>query len=780
VTDTARRPRPTERAGRPPRPAPTAWWLSVAVLVAIGAALSSLSVLLAEGGWYGLTMTIASIAVAASSIARRFVPVWRGFWSLVAGLVALFAAVVVRFAADTTLLLVVPTPETFARFSVLIRDGELAIVEQAVPAIADEGLRFLLVAGVGLLAVLANAVVTGTHRPALLAIPLLGLIAIPVIVVPGALPLGSVLATMGAFLVALALHRPASSVGGAAAGRLAAAVAAVLVAAVTVPGLLPTAVTGALPEGTGPVSLVTGVNPVIELGDDLRRSTPVEALRYTTDVEGGLYLTLSHLAVFEGQEVQPLDDDVAEVELGALSGPSWLPDGVATVNAQTRIETASLRTQWLPVPSAPTAVSGLDGTWLVDPAGVTVRAESGVSRAGAYTVTSLLAAPTTEQLRAATVGDADLAPYRQIPDELDPSIQEAALAATAEARTPYEQALALQRFFTGGDFAYSEDAPVEGGYDGTGADIVAQFLVERSGYCVHFSSAMALMARTLDIPSRIAVGFLPGTRNPQVPNEYIVSSDNLHAWPELHFDGLGWVRFEPTPSLGTIPEYAADEVPIGDDAPLPPGDEEPLPDPSDPAEPTEPIDPPEPGEVTDPENPLDGEIPGLTDGSVDGEGPGDAIAEALADPVIRSTVIVGALVVLIGGLLVTPALWRAARRRRRMHARDPLDAWREVRDTARDLGLPAEATRTVRERAALWGVDETVLAPLVTALEARAYGDPERDATASPPLRPVLVALRAGVPWWRRVIAAAAPRSLLDREPDDAAVMVPALSESVR
>ena len=50
---------------------------------------------------------------------------------------------------------------------------------------------------------------------------------------------------------------------------------------------------------------------------------------------------------------------------------------------------------------------------------------------------------------------------------------------------------------------------------------------------------------------------MPGTRNPQVPNEYIVSSDNLHAWPELHFDGLGWVRFEPTPSLGTIPEYAA-------------------------------------------------------------------------------------------------------------------------------------------------------------------------------------------------------------------------------
>lgn len=768
------RPSATSRAGRPPRsarPAPTAWWLSVAVLVAIGAALSSLSVLLAEGGWYGLTMIVAAIAVAASAVVRRVVPVWRGFWALTAGLVALFVAVLVRFALDTTVLLVVPTPETFARFSVLIRDGELSIVEQAVPAIADEGLRFLIVTGVGLLAVIADAVVAGTRRPALLAIPLLGLFAIPVIVVPGALPLGSVLATAAAFLVVLALHRPASSTGGAATARLAAAVGAVLVAAVVVPGLLPTAVTGDTPAGTGPASLVTGVNPVIELGDDLRRSNPVEALRYSTDAESGVYLTLSHLAVFEGQEVQPLDDAPGEEPLSTLEGPLWLPDSVETRELRTRIEVASLRTQWLPLPSAPTTVAGLDDGWIVDPEGVTVRAAAGVSRADVYTVVSLEAAPTTEQLRAATVTEAELAAYRQLPDELDPSIQEAALEATAEARTPYEQALALQRFFTGGAFQYSEDAPVEGGYDGTGADIVAQFLVERSGYCVHFSSAMALMARTLDIPSRIAVGFLPGVPNPQAPGQFIVSSDSLHAWPELHFDGLGWVRFEPTPSLGTIPDYALDEVPIGEDAPLPPGEEEPLPDPDTPTETIDPVDP----DVTDPgEEITDGDIPGLVDGSVDGGDDATGIAAVLADPVIRSTLIVAALVIVLGGLLVTPAVWRAVRRRRRMRARDPLDAWREVRDTARDLGLPAEATRTVRELAARWGVDVAVLAPLVTALEARAYDDPRRTVEA-PPIDGVLVALRAARPWWRRVLAVVAPRSLADREPDDARVALPAL-----
>jgi hypothetical protein len=57
---------------------------------------------------------------------------------------------------------------------------------------------------------------------------------------------------------------------------------------------------------------------------------------------------------------------------------------------------------------------------------------------------------------------------------------------------------------------------------------------------------MALMARILGIPSRVAMGYTPGT---QVrPGEWEVRSRDAHAWPELYFEGAGWVRFEPTPS----------------------------------------------------------------------------------------------------------------------------------------------------------------------------------------------------------------------------------------
>ena len=60
------------------------------------------------------------------------------------------------------------------------------------------------------------------------------------------------------------------------------------------------------------------------------------------------------------------------------------------------------------------------------------------------------------------------------------------------------------------DFTYSLQSPVQGGYDGNGLSVLADFLTQKSGYCIHFASAMAVMARLEGIPSRIAVGYAPG------------------------------------------------------------------------------------------------------------------------------------------------------------------------------------------------------------------------------------------------------------------------------
>jgi hypothetical protein len=92
--------------------------------------------------------------------------------------------------------------------------------------------------------------------------------------------------------------------------------------------------------------------------------------------------------------------------------------------------------------------------------------------------------------------------------------------------------------------------------DANGARAIAAFLDTRRGYCVHFASTMAVMARQLGIPARVAVGFTAGTRDAK--GRYVVGLHDAHSWPELYFEGVGWVAFEPTPGsrTGSPPPWA--------------------------------------------------------------------------------------------------------------------------------------------------------------------------------------------------------------------------------
>ena len=746
------------------------WSLSVVALLAVAAALTGFGVLLDEGLWGPSTIAVCAAAVAAAAVIRLRVRRWAPLWSMLAGAGAAVIALTVLFAPDTALLALVPMPATIERFAALIAAGELSIAEQSIPAIADDGIRFLLAAGIAAFALLVDGSLVHGRRPAFAAVPLLAVLAVPIVLAPGALPVLSVLATAAAYLLALALHRPSSTGGAAAAGRAVAVGAGVLVAALLVPPLLPPVSAGSALPGTGIAGLVTGVNPVLQLGDDLRRDTPVEALRYTTDADGGLYLTLSHLADFTGQTVQPvLEGGVTPND--RIGPPAWLGDEVATATVETSIRLQNVRSRWVPLPAAPVEITGLDGSWLVNPDGITVGTVEGTFRGGAYAVESLVAEPTPDQLRAAGVEQPGLERYRALPDGLAPIVGDTArtVADGAAGPSPYDQALALQRFFTGGDFVYSEEAPVELGYDGSGADIVAVFLEARAGYCVHYAAAMTLMARTLGIPARIAVGFLPGARNPDVPSEFIVSTDDLHAWPELHFDGIGWVRFEPTPSRGATPAYAADTVPAPGEQPVidPETGETLAPTPAattgPSADPDGATDPRPSAGALDPGDRIDGGNDGTLDGQAGGAVGGGADARPIA----------AALLTLLILLLLAPAVWRALRRAARRRSPDALDQWRELRDTARDLGLPAAQTLTPREVSAAWGANWTAqqvgaLETVRAALEARAFAAP----TAAAPVDPsavdtVLTALRRSVPRPRRALAVVAPVSLLDRAPDD-------------
>jgi len=105
-----------------------------------------------------------------------------------------------------------------------------------------------------------------------------------------------------------------------------------------------------------------------------------------------------------------------------------------------------------------------------------------------------------------------------------------------------------------------------------GADPIETFLEERVGFCQQFAGTFALMARSLGIPTRVATGFTWGEPSTNEANEtvYTVTGRHTHAWPEVYFQGLGWVPFEPTPGRGLPGAQSYTGAPPAQDSPTEP------------------------------------------------------------------------------------------------------------------------------------------------------------------------------------------------------------------
>ncbi|HWZ97517.1 MAG TPA: DUF3488 and transglutaminase-like domain-containing protein [Candidatus Dormibacteraeota bacterium] len=130
--------------------------------------------------------------------------------------------------------------------------------------------------------------------------------------------------------------------------------------------------------------------------------------------------------------------------------------------------------------------------------------------------------------------------YLQLP-KLDPRIPALAKSVTAQAQTPVDKAIAIEAHLRT-KYAYTLELTGK-----PGGDPLAHFLFEtRAGHCEYFASAMAVMLRTLGIPSREVNGFLPGEYN-SLGGDYIVRASDAHSWVEAYFPGNGWVVFDPTP-----------------------------------------------------------------------------------------------------------------------------------------------------------------------------------------------------------------------------------------
>lgn len=694
------------------------------------------------GGTVGVVLGAAALARALS--ARRWLPTLVAVLALV-GILTLF------FARGTAFLFVVPTRDSLRGLVALAQEGGASIAGQSIPAEATLGVVFLLCVGSGALAVVADVIAIRWRRPALAGVPLAAILSIPTII-------GSHLADVFIFVVAavcwLVLLRVVDSLRQSATAFGIGAL--VVVVSLVAPLLLPQ-VEEPQANGEGFGGYLASINPVLALGEELRRGLPRTILVYNTVSGDPTYLRLVSLQNFQPEtwEPDPPDFDLDNVPSRVGSAPGLAAD-VAVEDESTWVDVVNLGSPWLPVPYPAVEVNGLHGDWYWRADDLSFASPDRVAKGEAYRVSSLRVQPTPAQLEAASGVDTDASydRYRELPSDLPAIIGEKAREVTAEATSDYGRAVALQEYFRDGPFAYSEIAPVEQGYDSSGMTAIAQFLSAQSGYCVHFASAMAIMARTLNIPSRVVVGFLPGKEQSdtvQGRTAYRVSTRDVHSWPELYFEGIGWTRFEPTPGRGFVPSYADEATP---GVPISPNSR-----PAPTASPTPTGAPVNPDALRD---------------------SGDQGAVAAAARASLGWLIAGLVLCAIVMVLLIPAGVRVGQRavRLRRLARGYPAAttiWKELLQSVADLGVdigdtvtPREAASVIEQVASLRETELAALASLRELVERQSFaGVKPSPAVArhegADIINGVLHRLRSVLGWRARVLAALAPRSIWSR-----------------
>lgn len=416
---------------------------------------------------------------------------------------------------------------------------------------------------------------------------------------------------------------------------------------------------------------------------------------------------------------------------GTIGSPV-LPSGPRQAVLEERIDVLGLTGPWLPTPGTPTALDLDDALYDAETGAVYAPDRPAGLR---YAVTAQSDAPEPDALATAVLPDPErAAAYLQVPDfgssgtELLQTLLGYAQEATAPASTPYQRAKALEQAVRGSR-RVDPDAP-----SGSSGARIVQFLGgapgtwgAQSGTSEQFATAFVLLARMSGLPTRLVVGFKAGTE--QEDGTRLVQGRDALAWPEVYFEGQGWVPFQPTPEDDTFARP----------------DTQPPPEPA----------PPTP---TPTEQPTEAATPQPRQPTADQ--PGDSGGGAAALPWWPLGVAVLALPLL--GLAAARTV--RALRQRRGGARG---AWAEVLDYLVLAGRPAarheSATQVAARAAAELGTPEVVA--LADAAEQAAFGPgpvPGSGGRAAPAgLAVVRRAARRTVPAWRRWWWPLDPRPLL-------------------
>ena len=161
-----------------------------------------------------------------------------------------------------------------------------------------------------------------------------------------------------------------------------------------------------------------------------------------------------------------------------------------------------------------------------------------------YEITSLVLNPTISQLRKTSEDYPEWVTdlYLQLPQNFSEKISDVALEITQDYKNPFDKTLAITKYLRS-TIKYNEQIPEPP----EGSDLIEWFLFElQEGFCNYYATAEVLMLRSIGIPARIVFGYAQGESQNEEETHFIVSREQSHAWPEVYFEGIGWIEFEPT------------------------------------------------------------------------------------------------------------------------------------------------------------------------------------------------------------------------------------------
>ena len=343
------------------------------------------------------------------------------------------------------------------------------------------------------------------------------------------------------------------------------------------------------------------INPYVQIRDGLVSQRGIPLFSATLDLDDGIdpgdvsFRLLTMETYQDGRwgvsqaKVYRLDEPPNEAEGMEYAGP--------TANVVADIEIHALSQEWLPAPYAVGGAVGEDGD-----AFRIRRLDTSVSFRGSRTYAgmqyrTLSRVPILEAELVATASDGELDPlfataardgktppdvvvvtprelpeadlYTELPTDLDPRIERTARELTANLDTDFAKGMAIEYWFReSGGFVYDLDADTD-----FGDDVLATWLFDpdvnpgyRRGYCEQFATAMAVMTRSIGIPTRVVLGFTPGER---VDVDTVTVFDkNAHSWIELWIPQVGWLPFDPTPrndNANPVTAYGSVEDDLGYD-----------------------------------------------------------------------------------------------------------------------------------------------------------------------------------------------------------------------